>query len=226
VTSDATPDRIGILGGTGKLGAGLARRWAAAGIPVVIGSRDPDRAEARAQELRRDIPVDAAELSGASNLAAASAPLVVAAVPAEGAEELVADLAGTLAERILVSAISPLAFDASGPRPAPLADGRSAAELVAELAPAARVVAGLHTVSSVGLSDLAHPLDEDVLLATDDDAAGDVVAAAIGHLSGARPVRAGPLRLAGTLEALTAVLISINKRHRVHAGFRVTGLER
>lgn len=222
--TETTATHVGILGGTGKLGAALARRWAAAGLDVVIGSRDADRAASRSADLREGLPHGAGALTGGTNADAAGAPIVVAAIPTEGAEELVATLADRLAGSILVSALSPLAFDDGGPRPVSLEAG-SAAQLLAAAAPAARVVAGFHTVSAVSLGDLGAPLDEDVLLCGDDDEALRQVAALVDdHLEGARAVGVGPLRLAGTLEALTAVLIATNRRHRVHAGVRVTGL--
>ncbi|MEX0836561.1 MAG: NADPH-dependent F420 reductase [Nitriliruptor sp.] len=222
ITAD-TPD-VGILGGTGNLGAALAQRWSSAGLRVVIGSRDPERAVTRAAELRQDLPAEAGSLTGGSNADAATAPVVVAAIPTEGAGELVAPLSEQLAGGVLVSTLSPLEFDADGPRPGRVEAG-SAAELLAAAAPSARVVAGFHTVSAVTLADLGRALDEDVLLCGDDeDALAEVAALVDDHLEGARAVVVGPLRLAVALEASTAVLISTNRRHRAHAGLRVTGL--
>jgi NADPH-dependent F420 reductase len=218
------PSRIGILGGTGKLGRGLAQRWATAGIEVVIGSRDADRADTRAAELTADLPATAATLRGGANAEAAAAPLVVAAIPAEGAGELVAGLADTLDGAVLLSAVSPLTFDDRGPQPSTVDSAPSAAELLAARAPGAAVVAGLHTTSSAVLGRLGTTLDEDVLLCGDDEDALATAAAAVDLLGGARAVTVGPLRLAATLEATTAVLISANQRHRTHAGLRLTGL--
>lgn len=216
---------VGILGGTGKLGAGLALRWAAAGLAVTIGSRDPDRAAAAAAELRAALPGGPGSIASGGNAVAASQPIVVAAIPTEGAEELVRGVADELAGAVLVSALSPLAFDERGPRPGEAPDAGSAAELLAAAAPGATVVAGFHTVSAVTLRRADEPLDEDVLLCGDDDEAVARVAALVDeHLEGARAVHCGPLRLARTLESLTAVLISVNKRHRAHAGLRITRL--
>lgn len=221
---DAAAPDVGILGGTGKLGAALAQRWAAAGLSVTIGSRDPERAVARAEELSAALHAGSGPLRGGANVRAARASIVVAAIPTEGAAELVAEFADELRGAVLVSALSPLEFDAAGPRPGVVEAG-SAAELLATAVPAARVVAGFHTVSAVSLSDLGAPLDEDVLLCGDDDAALATVAALVDdHLTGARAVVVGPLRLASVLESVTAVLIATNRRHRVHAGIRITGL--
>ncbi|WP_052667926.1 NADPH-dependent F420 reductase [Nitriliruptor alkaliphilus] len=224
-SSTPSATSIGILGGTGKLGAGLALRWAAAGLPVTIGSRDPERAAKAASDLRAALPPGSASLEGAGNAVASGHPVVVAAIPTDGAADLVAGLADQLAGTVLVSALSPLAFDGRGPRPATVDGAASAAELLATTAPGAKVVAGFHTVSAVTLRRADEPLDEDVLLCGDDEAAVAVVTALVDdHLEGARAVHCGPLRLAATLESLTAVLISVNKRHRSHAGLRVTRL--
>lgn len=218
VGTDGTVD-VGILGGTGALGSALARRWATAGLTVMIGSRDPERARDRASELAA-----AGAVTGGSNADAADARVVVAAIPTEGAGDLVAPLSDRLAGKTLVSTLSPLEFDKAGPMPGVVEVG-SAAELLAAAAPAARVVGGFHTVSAVGLDHLDESLDEDVLLCGDDDDALAEVARLIDdHLPGARGVVVGPLRLASTLEGLTAVLIATNRRHRAHTGIRVTGL--
>lgn len=223
-TRPPPPSRVAVLGGTGKLGGGLARRWAAAGVAVTVGSRDADRARARATEIGSDLPRDAAAVTGATNPdAIAGADLVVLAVPFDGAAALVADLADALAGALVVSAVNPLGFDRLGPYPGEVDGAGSAAELLAAAAPDARWTAALHSVSSVTLSDLDAPLEDDVLVVGDDDGDVDRAVAAIAAL-GVRALPAGPLRLAGTLEAFTAVLISVNKRHRAHAGVRLSGL--
>jgi 8-hydroxy-5-deazaflavin:NADPH oxidoreductase len=218
-----TPAHVGILGGTGKLGRGLARRWRRAGVSVTLGSRDGDRAARTAADLVAEFPTSGATLTGASNAVAAAAPLVVAAIPFAHARDTVADVAEPLAGRVLLSAVSPLAFDDAGPHPTAVEGASSAAALLAGAAPDARVVAGLHTVSSASLSATDRELDDHVLMCGDDDDALAEAAAAVAAL-GVRPVVAGPLRLAATLEAMTAVLIGVNQRHRVHAGIRLTGL--
>jgi 8-hydroxy-5-deazaflavin:NADPH oxidoreductase len=216
---------VGILGGTGALGAALARRLAAGGCTVTIGSREPSRAVDRAAELTAGLPADAGSITGGANADAATAEVVVAAIPTAGAGELVGPLADQLAGRVLVSTLSPLEFDGSGPRPARIEAG-SAAELLAAAAPTARVVAGFHTVAAATLGDLDRPLSEDVLVCGDDDDALEVVRQLIDdRLGGARGVVVGPLRLASVLEGMTAVLIATNRRHRAHTGVRLTGLD-
>jgi predicted dinucleotide-binding enzyme len=108
--------------------------------------------------------------------------------------------------------------------PATTEGAASAAELLAARVPDAHVVAALHSVSSVTLGRLDTALEDDVLVCGDDESAVAAAVTAIGRL-GVRPVTVGPLRLAATLEALTAVLLSVNRRHAVHAGLRLTGLD-
>lgn len=217
---------IGILGGTGALGSGLALRWAAAGVPVVIGSRDPAKAEARASELREQLPAGSAELTGAPNATAAQTPVVVVSVPFASAESTVVAVADQLAGSVVVSAVVPLAFDRGGPHLAPIDGAASVAELLAERAPGSRVVGAFHSVAAGALTDLETPLEDDILLCGDDDEAVETVAGLVEHLDGAHPVRAGALRLAAPIEGMTAVLIAVNKRYKTHAGLRLTRLPR
>lgn len=220
-------ERIGILGGTGDLGAGLALRWAAAGVPVTIGSRDPERARRRAVEFTEQLPAGSAPLDGAGNLDAARvADVVVVAVPFESSARTVASVAEALDDRILVSTVVPLAFDQGGPHIAQVEGAPSVAELLAAQAPTARVVSGFHSVAAGALTDLATPLDDDVLLCGDDDAAIATVAQLVELIDGATPVVAGRLRLSPPIEGLTAALIAVNKRYKAHVGLRLSRLPR
>lgn len=228
-TPEATPVRpcpseVGVLGGTGKLGRGLVLRLALAGVTVRLGSRDADRAAARAEELGAKLPAEAAaRLQGVSNEDAARAPLVIVAVPAEGALQLLGGLHDALRDAVVLSTVVPLAFDGAGPHLEVAPDGRSFAEQLADVLPEPRIVAGLHAVSSATLGRVERELVDDVLLCGDDE---DAVATAAGVVEtlGLRPVAAGPLRLARSLEALTPLLIAVNQRHGVHAGVALTGV--
>lgn len=218
----AAPAEIGILGGTGPLGRGIAARAARAGVDVRIGSRDADKAARVVAELI-EAGAPAERLQGGANQEAAAAPLVVVSLPAAGALAGVTELAARLADRVLLSAVVPLGFDDDGPHLRDVPAEGSMAEALAAAAPTARVVAGLQAVSAVSLRDPAADLADDVPLCADDhealaDAAGLVTAL------GLRPVAAGPLRLSRTLEALTPLLISVNQRHGSHAGIALTGL--
>jgi 8-hydroxy-5-deazaflavin:NADPH oxidoreductase len=209
---------IGILGGTGEQGRGLARRFALAGNPVIIGSRSHDRAQGVAREIG----------DGARGLAnrdcARAADVVIAAVPWEGHGELLSGLAAELAGKIVVDCVNPLGFDQRGAYPLPVAEG-SAAEQAAVLLPESRVVAAFHHVSAVLLLDpQIQTIDSDVLVLGDDRHATDTVQALAARIPGVRGVYAGRLRNCGQIEALTANLVSINRRYKAHAGLRITDI--
>ncbi|MCP2170335.1 NADPH-dependent F420 reductase [Goodfellowiella coeruleoviolacea] len=212
---------IGVLGGTGPQGKGLALRWAKAGLKVVIGSRKADRAEATAEELRASAEVE--HISGADNLACATqADVVLVAVPWEGHGELLESLRDALAGKIVIDCVNPLGFDKQGPFALPVAAG-SAAQQAAALLPDSRVVAAFHHVSAVLLADLSvTDLHTDVLVLGDDRAATDLVRALADTVPGMRGVFGGRLRNAHQVEAFTANLIAINRRYKAHAGIKVT----
>jgi NADPH-dependent F420 reductase len=208
---------IAVLGGTGPQGRGLALRWAVAGQQVVIGSRDPQRAAEVAAGLGHGI-------TGAGNLQAAQrGDIVLVAVPYDGHAALLAEVAPALEGKILVDCVNPLGFDKQGAYALPVPEG-SAALQAAAVVPQARVVAAFHHVSAVLLEDLTHDLDIDILVLSEDREAADAVIELAGCVPGMRGVFAGRLRNAHQVEALTANLISINRRYKVHAGIRVTDL--
>ena len=216
----AVPDLSGltvsVLGGTGEQGRGLARRFAMAGIRVVLGSRDAARAQAAAAELP-------GEVSGADNAGAARAgDVVVVAVPWDGHRELLAGLAAELRGKVVVDCVNPLGFDEQGAYALPVEEGSAAQQALAVL-PDSRVVAAFHHVSAVLLLDESvETLDTDVLVLGDDREATDLVQAIAGLVPGMRGIYGGRLRNAHQVEALTANLISVNRRYKAHAGLRVT----
>lgn len=195
---------IGIVGGSGDFGQGLAERLRRIGEEVVIGSRTP-----------RDEFVSNAEACRASQI-------VILSVPPGGVEAMANQLADELAGRIVVSVASPVVFQDGKAGAAP--GDISLAEVTALEAPEARVVAGFHTVSAKLLADPDKPLDEDVLICGDDAEAKEAVAAIAGRLVEGRAVDCGRLEVARWLEPLTAVLLNVNRRYRTNAGIRVTGL--
>jgi NADPH-dependent F420 reductase len=213
---DVSALTVAVLGGTGEQGRGLARRLALAGQRVVLGSRDAARAAAAAEGLPGGV-------SGLDNAGAAAAgDIVIIAVPWEGHRELVAALAEPLAGKVVVDCVNPLGFDKQGAYPLPVEEG-SAAEQAAAVLPESRVVAAFHHVSAVLLLDEAvDSVDTDVLVLGDDREATDVVQALAGRIAGMRGIYAGRLRNAHQVEAMTANLISINRRYKAHAGLRVT----
>jgi len=210
---------VGILGGTGPQGRGLARRFAAAGHSVVLGSRDAGRAAQTAAAY-----AEVGDVTGVGNAEAAAAELVIVAVPYEGHAELLQSLAAELANKIVVSCVNPLGFDKQGPFPLPVAAG-SAAQEAQELLPDSTVVAAFHHVTAVYLDDPeVERIEGDVLVLGEDREAVQVVCDLAAAIPGARGIYAGRLRLAGQVEALTANLIAINRRYKAHAGLQITDL--
>lgn len=213
---------LGVVGGTGPQGRGLAARWTQAGYRVLLGSRDPARAVAAADELVQSLGQDAA-VTGHSNVdAAAASEIVLIAVPYAGQRELLAQLAPHLAGKVVISCVNPLGFDKQGPYALAVPEG-SAAQQAAALLPGARVVAAFHHLSAVRLEDLTTAeVDSDVLVLGDDADAVDQAMALADAVPGLRGLYAGTLRMATQVEALTGNLIAINKRYKTHAGIRVT----
>jgi 8-hydroxy-5-deazaflavin:NADPH oxidoreductase len=220
------PDQVTVIGGTGALGAGLALRLAVAGVPVVIGSRDQDRAGQAAARVREG--AGSAEVRGLENGPAAEASEVVfLCVPFRNQSETLTNLKNHLREgQLVVDATVPLAAAVSGRATRMLGVWQgSAAQQAAEMVPdGVRVVAALHTVNAPALRDLSQTLDEDVLVCGDRRQDKARAAAYIELVPGLRCVDAGRLEMARTAESLTALLIGINARYKTHAGIKVTGL--
>ncbi|HYO39929.1 MAG TPA: NADPH-dependent F420 reductase [Nocardioidaceae bacterium] len=216
---------IAVVGGTGPQGRGLAYRWAKHGHRVVLGSRSAERAEATADEILARLPQ--AAVAGATNRdAAVGADVVVLAVPYDGHDRLVADLAPPLADRVVISCVNPLGFDARGPYGLDVPGG-SAAETAAALVPTARLVGAFHHVSAVTLWGEQEFLDhEDVLVCGDDQDAKAVAIELARAVTSRDGVDAGGLRTARQLEPWTAVLININKRYKVRSGVAISGVPR
>jgi NADPH-dependent F420 reductase len=220
--ADATPEAFGtvaVLGGTGPQGRGLARRFAAAGVPCVLGSRDAGRAQQAAQPMAdAGLPVSGADNAGA----AAAGQIVIVAVPYEGHEELLKSLTSELAGKIVVDCVNPMGFDKQGAYQLTVPEG-SAAQQAALVLPESTVVAAFHHVSAVLLEDeTVDTIETDVFVLGDDREATDLIGKLADIVPGMRGVFAGRLRNAGQVEALTANLISVNRRYKAHAGLRVT----
>lgn len=195
---------IGIIGGTGDFGQGLAERLRRLGEEVVLGSRTP-----------RDEFVSNAEATQRSDI-------VFLSVPPDGVEFMCRNLADELAGRIVVSVASPVVF--VGGRPAAEPGDISLAEKAQAAAPRCRVVAGFHTVSAKALARVDDPLDEDVILCADDDEAKKEIAALAEKVVEGRAIDAGPLMVARWLEPMTAVILNVNRNYRVQSGVRITGI--
>ena len=194
--------KVAVIGGTGPFGSALAARLHAAGDSVAVGSRDADRAAVAAAGLGVE--------GGANQEIVRGVDLAVLAVKASGALETVSALS---LESPLLSVASEVGYSGD--------DVRSLAERVAELV-SVPVVAGLHSLAAGKLAD--EPPDEDAFVCGDDADAKELALELAGKLVAGRAVDAGPLRSARALEAMTTVLIAVNRRYRAHVGLRVTGL--
>ena len=217
---------VTVIGGTGALGFGLAARLARQGTPVVIGSRDAGRAAEAADRVRAAAP-DASVEGAVNPEAARRSEVVFLCVPFRNQSEKLTNLKQSLREgQLLVDATVPLAAAVSGRATRVLGVWQgSAAQQAQEMVPdGVRVVSALHTVSAAMCADLSHQLDEDVLVCGNHREDKDRVIALIERIDGLRGVDAGRLEMARIAESLTALLISINARHKAHAGIKITGL--
>lgn len=219
---------IGIVGGTGPQGKGLAYRFAKAGHAVTLGSRDAGRSKAAMEALAPRLPSTARIASTDNQAAAARSEVVVIAIPYEpdGYRSSLLDLKESLVDKIVVTCANPLGFDKRGPYGLSMPEG-SAAELTAELLPESDVVAAFHHLSAVrllGEDDWLH--DEDVLVCGDNTEHKLAVQELAATITGDLGIDAGTLRMARYLEPLTAVLISINKKYKTHSGVKVSGIPR
>jgi len=212
--------RLGVIGGTGALGSALARRWAIAGYHVVIGSRAPDRAAAAAAEMT--LPDSAPRPAGMGNAeAAAAADIVIVTVPFASQAQMLEEIREASAGKIVVDATVPLAPPKVMRVQLP-PEGSAAARARRILGDGARLVSAFHNVAAHKLQRDA-PVDCDVLVFGEPDDRTPVVELA--EAAGLRGVHAGPLDNAVAAEALTSILIGINKRYKADgAGIRITGI--
>jgi 8-hydroxy-5-deazaflavin:NADPH oxidoreductase len=221
--SDAnTVMTIAVLGGTGKEGSGLAMRWALKGYHVIVGSRDAERASAKAAEFNTGLGGD--YLTGMSNLEAAQkADVVILSVPYTAHKDTLESVKDAVAGKIVVDLTVPL--QPPKVRTVHLPEGKSAAlEAQALLGDAVKVVAAFQNVSAEHLGDPQHVVDCDVLICGNDAEAKSVVQKLV-ESTGMRGVDAGLLPNAIAVEALTPVLLYINKAYSVKgSGIRITGI--
>jgi NADPH-dependent F420 reductase len=226
VPTSESSERVAVIGASGALGFGLAARFARAGVAVAIGSRDPRRAQETAERARERVP-DGAFSAHDNADAARAADAVILSVPFRNQSETLTNLAGALsAGQLLIDATVPLAAAVSGKATRMLGVWQgSAAEQALEMVPdGVRVVAGLHTVSAASLADFDHPLEQDVLLCGDSREDKARAARLIERIEGLRCIDCGRLEMARITESLTAMLIAVNSRYKVHAGIRLTDL--
>lgn len=216
--------RIGILGGTGPLGRGLALRLADAGMSVSLGSRDPERAAAIVKDLVSAWADRALDIEGVVNSSAARADLVVNATPWDSAVSTARDLSADLRGKVVVSVANALVKQGREMHALVPPRGSIAGALQAAL-PEALVSAACHHLPAAALNDLSAPLCSDVLVCSDHPDATEATMSMLASIEGLRPLDAGSLAAASAIEAFTAVLVSLNIRYRAHSTLQIHDLD-
>jgi len=213
--------RIGLIGGTGPEGKGLAYRFALAGHEVIVGSRSAERAQEAASEVAEH--ASSANVRGAENIEAArEGEVVVLTVPFEAQAATLPALAETLDGKVVVSAGVPMAFESGRAAAVDVAEG-SAAEQAQSLLPRARVIGGFQNLGARKLWG-SKPLAQDVIVCGDDEDAKAQVMRLAEEIEGVRAVDGGALAMSRFVEGITVLLVSVNKRYKVTAGVKIAGL--
>ena len=214
--------KIAVLGGTGPEGLGLAARLAQIGESVIIGSRSAERAEEAAKNLRGKLP--GASLAGAPNAqAAAAGEAIVLAFPYEGIDATLAECASGLAGKVVIDTIVPMKVEGKFFTIEPPAEGSAGEKIQARL-PTSKVVSAFKHQSAHHLIDLEHRMEGDVLLCGADEAAKSWVADLVRRIPDLRPVDVGDPRNARVFEAMTALLLNVNRKHKTRASVKLLGL--
>lgn len=214
---------IGILGGTGPAGRGLAARLASVGMRTIVGSRIEERARECCAAMQDEWPGRVLPLEGRDNAGAAEAEIVVVATPWDSAADTAASVAKQLEGKVVISMANALARVGDEFMALALPRGSVAAHVQAAV-PGALVAAAFQHLPARALARLDVPLVGDVLVCSDHPAAWTATAALVGRMGGLRALHAGSLSAATAVEALTAVLLQLNVRYRGRAGLRLTGI--
>jgi NADPH-dependent F420 reductase len=217
--------RIGIFGGTGPAGSGLAARLASIGYPCVIGSRSKYRAMETVDELVGKWPHLADLLEAGDNAAAAECDMVVIATPWDSAASTAQENEEALAGKIVISMANALVRVNKEFQPLVPPRGSVAAHVQAAV-PRCRIVAAFHHLPAAELGLIDHPIDSDVLICGDDPAAVREVSRIVADFPGCRPLDAGELSNATAIEAFTAVLLQLNVRYKTRVAPKLTGIKR
>lgn len=221
-------ESLGLLGGTGPQGRGLAARWALAGHRVYVGSRAQERAEAAVEDvasrLEGDTEAAARVVPATNDVVAEEAEIVVVALPYGAQQPALPPLAEVIGDKIVLNVVNPMEFDELGPKAVPVEAG-SAAEECQLLLPEARVVSGFHDVSSQRLLDVHESIRTHVLLCGDDRDAVHRVEHLAARIEGMWGVYCGPLRNSQYIENLTPVILAINRHYGIEAGVLIDGVE-
>ena len=215
---------VGVLGGTGPAGSGLALRLASVGIDVTIGSRSKERAAEVCDKLTAKWPDRDLPLQPGDNHMAASADIVIVATPWDAAASTAVSVCDALEDKVVISMANALAK--VGDEFEPLVPPRgSVAGHVQALVPRCKVAAAFHHLPARELAALDHALDADVLVCSDHADATEATCELVRLIPGLRPLDTGPLSNATPIEAMTAVLLQLNVRYKTRAAIRITGVD-
>jgi NADPH-dependent F420 reductase len=214
---------VGIIGGTGPAGRGVAARLAEAGIRATIGSRDAERAAGVARDVGQKWPEISSLIEGADNEGAAAAEIVVLATPWDSAIPTVKALRDPLAGKVVISMVNALVKE--GREMLALIPPRGSMAMAVQAAvPDSLVAAAFHHLPASEMENLGSGLEADVLVCSDHPMATTATVGLIEQMRGLRPLDAGSLNQAAAIEAFTAVCITLNIRHKAHSTLRLAGI--
>jgi len=213
---------IGIIGGTGPEGQGLALRFGLAGFPIIIGSRNSGKGTATIEKLS-SIASNLSICSKDNISTAEQSDIVIISVPFEAHQSTLETIKSKLQGKIVINVVVPLTFKNGTAYSVSPPEG-SAAVQSQNLLPESRVVSAFHNVAAPHLLKRSHPVDCDVIVCGDDEQAKMKVCSLAEHIQGVKSIDGGPLSNSQFSEQLTALLINLNKIHRSHTMIRFTGL--
>jgi NADPH-dependent F420 reductase len=211
---------IGIIGGTGPEGKGLAARFSQAGFDVFVGSRSAERGEEAALEIRERA---GGNVSGATNAGAAKADVILVTVPYGGLADTLSALRDEIGNRIVVSTVVPMVFEAGKVSMTAVPDG-SAAQEMQRILPDARIVGAYQNLAARKLFNVDRPLDADVIVTSDDREALREVIWLTEQIPGLRGINGGPLSCSHYVEAITTLLVHVNRNYKTETSIKVSGI--
>jgi NADPH-dependent F420 reductase len=211
---------IGMIGGTGPEGKGLAARFARAGLDVIVGSRSAERGEEAAAEVRER---SGGSVRGGTNADAAAADIVMVTLPYAGQAETLQGLREAIGGKIVVSTVVPMQFEAGKVSMLQVEAG-SAAEETQRILPEARVVGAFQNLAARKLFDVDHELDGDVIVCSDDKEALREVIGLAEQVPGLRGVNGGPLAASRYVEGITTLLVHINRNYKTESHVKIVGV--
>ena len=213
---------LGILGGTGPEGKGLALRLAMAGEVLIIGSRDKDRAEQVASEIRALVPD--ASITGETNVVASTlANVAFVAVPYQAQRALLGEIAEHLVGKTVVSTVVPMGFSGGKAVPIQVLEGSAAME-AQTLLPKSFVVSALQNTSAAELAAHDKVVEGDVIACSQHQDSKVLVMDIVARIKNLRAVDGGGLANARYVEDFTSLLVNINRIYKTHAGVKITGI--